>query len=171
MPRGNIGVVLVFFTGICYARARLTPAEKFALGRPVACNSLSDKGRCEYNITRYFYHPARRICQRFIYGGCDGNGNNFNNWRDCTLRCGKWYRPQKDICIDPPSNVYCPYWPTFADMWFFNYKTRKCELFLYNHCTNDQNVFATCLECKEACQRHMVDLQTCPGENCTCTSK
>ncbi|KAL1443095.1 hypothetical protein MTO96_046119, partial [Rhipicephalus appendiculatus] len=74
-----------------------------------------------------------------------------------------WYRPERDICLDPPSNIYCPYWPTFADMWFFNYKTRKCELFLYNGCTTDQNVFATCLECKEACQRHMVVLQSMSG--------
>ncbi|XP_075721496.1 BPTI/Kunitz domain-containing protein-like isoform X1 [Rhipicephalus microplus] len=172
MPRGIIVTVLVFFASICNARAaRLTPEQKFALGRPVACKFPSDKGRCEYNLTRYFYNARTRFCSAFLYGGCDGNGNNFNTLRDCRIRCGKWYNPKKDICLDPPLNIWCPYWPTFSDMWYFDYEKKQCVMFLYNGCTNDQNVFSSCLECKKACQRHMKTLQTCPGENCTCNAE
>ena len=34
-------------------------------------------GRCRKYIERYFYSPTDQSCQKFGYGGCEGNANNF----------------------------------------------------------------------------------------------
>uniref|UniRef100_A0A663FK36 BPTI/Kunitz inhibitor domain-containing protein n=1 Tax=Aquila chrysaetos chrysaetos TaxID=223781 RepID=A0A663FK36_AQUCH len=31
--------------------------------------------------------PANRTCQRFIYGGCQGNKNNYQHEEECLKRC------------------------------------------------------------------------------------
>ncbi|XP_051174695.1 trypsin inhibitor-like [Leptopilina boulardi] len=44
-------------------------------------------GPCEALIRRYGYVPSVRACQQFIYGGCDGNANNFRTKNECERFC------------------------------------------------------------------------------------
>ncbi|XP_051174694.1 trypsin inhibitor-like [Leptopilina boulardi] len=44
-------------------------------------------GPCRARIPRYGYVPSEKSCRQFIYGGCDGNENNFK-WRvECENFC------------------------------------------------------------------------------------
>lgn len=46
-------------------------------------------------IPRYYYNTRTHTCKRFIYGGCQGNANNFETIAECKSSCmGK-----KPICI------------------------------------------------------------------------
>ena len=51
------------------------------------CKLSPDPGPCEAAITRYFYNPTSKQCETFIYGGCEGNDNNFQSLLECELEC------------------------------------------------------------------------------------
>ncbi|XP_043914619.1 papilin-like [Protopterus annectens] len=51
------------------------------------CKLNSDPGRCYGFFPRYFYNSTSQTCEKFIYGGCGGNGNNFDNEEECLQTC------------------------------------------------------------------------------------
>ena len=58
---------------------------------------------CRAAIDRYFYNPESVACEQFIYGGCEGNGNNFETLEQCRARCqGEYYnnRATKSLHIN-----------------------------------------------------------------------
>ena len=44
-------------------------------------------GPCRAAIPRHFYNAERGECESFIYGGCNGNENNFERAGDCEAMC------------------------------------------------------------------------------------
>ncbi|CAM4545777.1 unnamed protein product [Lepidochelys kempii] len=59
------------------------------------CRLPPEQGPCKGRIPRYFYNPASRTCESFIYGGCKGNKNNFKTKAECVRACrppGAWDR-------------------------------------------------------------------------------
>ena len=48
-------------------------------------------GRCEAMIPRYFFNSESHRCEKFSYGGCQGNGNRFSTLKDCQISCGKLF--------------------------------------------------------------------------------
>nr|P0DJ50.2 RecName: Full=Kunitz-type serine protease inhibitor BmKTT-2; AltName: Full=Delta-KTx 3.1; Flags: Precursor [Mesobuthus martensii] len=53
----------------------------------VDCTLPSDTGRCKAYFIRYFYNQKAGECQKFVYGGCEGNSNNFLTKSDCCKQC------------------------------------------------------------------------------------
>jgi tissue factor pathway inhibitor len=45
------------------------------------------KGPCKAKLTRHFYNTATGNCEEFIYGGCNGNKNNFETIEECQKAC------------------------------------------------------------------------------------
>ncbi|XP_040977652.1 putative Kunitz-type serine protease inhibitor isoform X2 [Aquila chrysaetos chrysaetos] len=58
-----------------------------ALSRPKPTPPTMVTGPCCASFLRWYYSPANRTCQRFIYGGCQGNKNNYQHEEECLKRC------------------------------------------------------------------------------------
>ncbi|XP_075818980.1 eppin-like [Microtus pennsylvanicus] len=63
------------------------------------CSLPKDSGYCLAYFPRWFYNKENSTCQLFIYGGCQGNNNNFQSQSLCQNVCQKtkWF-------LDPPTN-------------------------------------------------------------------
>ena len=53
------------------------------------CSLPAETGPCRAYIPRYFYNSTSMKCERFIYGGCLGNANNFRSEEECEGCCGE----------------------------------------------------------------------------------
>lgn len=45
------------------------------------------QGFCLAGFTKFAYHAERNLCEKFIYGGCDGNANRFDTLEECEFVC------------------------------------------------------------------------------------
>eukprot|EP01084_Bolivina_argentea_P167406 290547_1 len=46
-------------------------------------------GRCRASIPRWYFDSNTGVCQSFVYGGCNGNKNNFESKEKCQIICEK----------------------------------------------------------------------------------
>lgn len=45
------------------------------------------KGPCKQRFEKYYFDQNIKKCRPFIYGGCNGNANNFINLKECQNNC------------------------------------------------------------------------------------
>lgn len=57
--------------------------------KPEFCRLSAEKGPCLGRWTRYFYNESADDCSVFLFGGCDGNENNFHSILACRVICQK----------------------------------------------------------------------------------
>uniref|UniRef100_A0A8D0BUG5 Uncharacterized protein n=1 Tax=Salvator merianae TaxID=96440 RepID=A0A8D0BUG5_SALMN len=69
--------------------------------RPEICFLPADRGPCKAYKSHFFYNPDSNQCEKFIYGGCQGNENNFETLQKCRDTCvekpGICPRPNRDL--------------------------------------------------------------------------
>ena len=53
------------------------------------CLQPKDVGPCKAAKKRWFFNKKTGKCEKFTYGGCHGNGNNFNSKKKCKNICGQ----------------------------------------------------------------------------------
>nr|XP_003226822.3 PREDICTED: uncharacterized protein LOC100562249 [Anolis carolinensis] len=70
--------LLFFWAGLSYANKN----EKRDF-----CILPSETGVCKMYIPRFFFNPTTKKCEKFIYGGCGGNKNNFETEKECLRAC------------------------------------------------------------------------------------
>jgi hypothetical protein len=49
------------------------------------CHLPKKTGPCRGSFNKYFYNGATGQCERFTYGGCKGNENNFDTKAECEV--------------------------------------------------------------------------------------
>ena len=62
------------------------------------CSLPPKTGPCFAYFRRYFYNTTSKQCERFVYGGCRGNENNFETVEECEAKCNG-ERPQYHTLI------------------------------------------------------------------------
>ncbi|XP_074868240.1 uncharacterized protein LOC142022373 [Carettochelys insculpta] len=75
------------------------------------CQLPAAMGPCDADLPRFFYNSSSGACERFLYGGCGGNPNNFVEEAECVQACGGPVRPgicpprardgRADKCVTP----------------------------------------------------------------------
>ncbi|KAK9405053.1 hypothetical protein NXF25_009880 [Crotalus adamanteus] len=92
MSSGGLLLLLGFLT----LWAELTPVS--GRYRPRFCYLPAKPGPCEAYMPRFYYNSTSNKCQRFIYGGCGGNANNFETRDQCHYTCVKRAPTPKFSC-------------------------------------------------------------------------
>ncbi|KAK2181081.1 hypothetical protein NP493_413g02087 [Ridgeia piscesae] len=54
---------------------------------PEKCKLPPKTGRCRAYFRRWFYNVTSGACERFVYGGCQANANNFRKKEQCEEVC------------------------------------------------------------------------------------
>jgi len=85
----------------CVSKGLLTCA------RPDFCAQPSQTGMCRAYFPRFYFNTESNNCESFVYGGCQGNLNNFETSEECNSACaGLRYCnsnvpcPEKIVCDD-----------------------------------------------------------------------
>ncbi|XP_056154598.1 tissue factor pathway inhibitor 2 [Lampris incognitus] len=119
----------------------------FALPSQDACLLPQYKGPCRAKIARFYYNTLTQECEGFNYGGCQGNGNNFESYPECRKTCFRIPKiPQ--ICRLPQKVGPCR---ALLLRYSFNMTTMQCQPFHYGGCQGNNNNFYDVTSCKEYC--------------------
>uniref|UniRef100_A0A8D2KZ50 WAP four-disulfide core domain protein 8 n=1 Tax=Varanus komodoensis TaxID=61221 RepID=A0A8D2KZ50_VARKO len=110
------------------------------------CRLPRDPGPCKAFRTRTFYNVTSKACERFQYGGCGGNKNNFVNPELCL---------RTSLCLRTEKPGSCPVFPAYV--------REPCEKL----CKHDQDCLGALKCCSMMCS--MVCLRPFPGERGACT--
>ena len=133
------------------------------------CALEPDPGPCKACIPSYFYNLATGQCEKFIYGGCEGNENRFSLLEDCLKTCGDPCsliecapgttclvnedtgagKCINDICTLEPDPGPCR---ASIPSYFFNLTTGQCEKFIYGGCEGNENRFSLLEDCRQICE-------------------
>ncbi|XP_054461406.1 tissue factor pathway inhibitor 2-like [Anoplopoma fimbria] len=128
-----------------------------ALSSKGACLLQVDQGPCRAGIKRYYYNTITQKCELFMYGGCQGNANNFKCYEECQKSCFRIPKvPQ--ICRFPKKVGLCR---ALFRNYFFNMATMQCEPFHYGGCQGNSNRFQDLTACKEHCSPRKEVPQIC----------
>ncbi|KAJ7305058.1 hypothetical protein JRQ81_010857 [Phrynocephalus forsythii] len=114
---------------------------------PIICTMTPEKGSCHGQHTRYYYNTESNNCEMFIYGGCLGNGNRFDNIQECLQRC-KRTKAMPIICQISKNPGRCS---QRLIRYYYNQATGRCETFEYSGCGGNANHFHSKEECQNIC--------------------
>ena len=62
-------------------------------------------GRCKAANRRFYFNKETSKCEKFIYGGCGGNANNFGTMADCQKHCSTEKPESEAQCLKITQNV------------------------------------------------------------------
>uniref|UniRef100_A0ABM5G4T9 Papilin-like isoform X2 n=1 Tax=Pogona vitticeps TaxID=103695 RepID=A0ABM5G4T9_9SAUR len=103
-----------------------------------------EPGPCLGSFPRFYYNPVNKTCEKFIFGGCGGNENQFETLIECIWRCRN-----PAICRLPMDHGEGNHSIT---MYHYDPIGTVCEQFTYGGQRGNSNRFATLVECQETCR-------------------
>ncbi|XP_037705449.1 tissue factor pathway inhibitor isoform X3 [Choloepus didactylus] len=153
--------------------------------KPEFCFLEEDAGPCRGYITRYFYYNQSKQCERFKYGGCLGNLNNFDSLEECKNTCEDTLNEfqvddYKTQLVDMNNNSLTPqptksssFWEFHGPSWcltpadrglchanenrfYFNSIIGKCRPFKYSGCGGNENNFTSKKACHRTCKKGFI---------------
>uniref|UniRef100_A0A6B0V2R9 Putative kunitz n=1 Tax=Ixodes ricinus TaxID=34613 RepID=A0A6B0V2R9_IXORI len=113
------------------------------------CSLPKKVGPCRAAMPRYYFDVTTGKCERFIYGGCEANANNFHTLKQCQRTCKEHGHSHHD-CESPKDAGPCL---AYIPRWFFNVDTSECEEFIYGGCQGNYNNYESLEQCQRICAR------------------
>ncbi len=111
------------------------------------CSLPREEGPCRAAIIQWYFNAETRRCERFYYGGCEGNANKFDDRTTCESAC-LLHQLDRNPCNQPkePGNCY-----DYRERWYYDVEDRRCHRFYYSGCKGNDNNFGTFQECNQRC--------------------
>nr|XP_058156500.1 tissue factor pathway inhibitor isoform X3 [Dasypus novemcinctus] len=130
------------------------------------CAMKADNGPCRAMITRFFFNIHTQQCEDFIYGGCEGNQNQFESLEECKEKCiidypkeiskVKLQKEKPEFCFLEEDAGICR---GYITRYFYNNQSKQCERFKYGGCLGNPNNFESLEECEKICKATLDDFQ------------
>uniref|UniRef100_A0A131YTM6 Tissue factor pathway inhibitor n=1 Tax=Rhipicephalus appendiculatus TaxID=34631 RepID=A0A131YTM6_RHIAP len=123
------------------------------LQKPVVkyvCSLGAVVGKCRAAFPRWYFNMTAGRCEKFFYGGCGGNWNNFEKRHKCEEFCQEFLTDPCSQPILPASSKKCPD-EKKQRMFGYNRETGKCESFESSSCRENRNRFSTRKKCLKTC--------------------
>ncbi|XP_015681881.1 tissue factor pathway inhibitor isoform X2 [Protobothrops mucrosquamatus] len=151
--------------------------------KPAFCLLENDPGICRGLIPRYFYNKESQQCEKFQYGGCLGNQNNFKTLQECQNTCHDRVPSTNSLQIDGDRMVFSTISNNSAPLikqdlfllpslcvmpmdrglckanekrFFYNQTTGKCRPFSYTGCGGNENNFTSRKACVQMCKKGFI---------------
>lgn len=121
------------------------------------CQLPKVNGPCKAAFKRFFFNSETSQCEKFIYGGCQGNENNFESLQECKETCESNERflnenieklGLSDFCFYSPEPGPCK---AYFVRYYYDYATGNCENFVYGGCGGNENNFDDLETCIKTC--------------------
>ena len=118
------------------------------------CKLEKQVGPCRDMVERYYFDAKMGTCQKFFFGGCEGNKNNFMTLEDCQGRCSMDYSIpieedfKLEFCFEGKD-------PGEGDgkiqRWYYDHEDGVCKDFEYGGEKGNRNRFLTRQSCESSC--------------------
>ncbi|XP_030254086.1 kunitz-type protease inhibitor 2 isoform X2 [Sparus aurata] len=143
-------------TEIVQVQEKEMSAEDFA----EHCGAEPEVGPCRASFQRWYHDRKTGSCQSFIYGGCNGNKNNFDSKESCVAACTVLVLPSskksdvkdstehKGHCVGTPDPGPCR---AAFTMFYYDASTSTCQSFIYGGCRGNNNRYSSLEECMASC--------------------
>ncbi|CAI5795545.1 carboxypeptidase inhibitor SmCI-like [Podarcis lilfordi] len=116
---------------------------------PRKCTLTPKYGKCSSSLPHFYYDAKSNMCRKFIYSGCGGNGNNFQYYYQCVLKCQQFDPPPK--CKQPLILGDCK---ASKRRYYYDAERKRCFVFIYSGCGSNGNNFDSFRECYEECEKY-----------------
>ncbi|KAI9513680.1 hypothetical protein NQZ68_040578 [Dissostichus eleginoides] len=132
-------------------------AEHFA----ERCGADPEAGPCRAAFQNWFYSRETGSCQTFIYGGCQGNKNNYETKQHCMDTCTVRVLPSSKKDPPPAADKDSEACTVTSDpgpcraafpMFYYDLNTASCQPFLYGGCRGNRNRYSSLEDCMTRCQ-------------------
>lgn len=120
------------------------------------CGLAKEVGSCRNFSVKWFFDSVYGDCNRFWYGGCEGNANRFSSQELCQRACVKPEGPER--CSLPAITGPCN---ASEVAYYFDATRRQCAVFTYGGCLGNTNRFPSLEACQLACLYEEKTLDLC----------
>ncbi|XP_075556796.1 actinia tenebrosa protease inhibitors-like [Dermacentor variabilis] len=118
--------------------------------RPARCFMRPESGNCRAYIPTWYFDPKISKCRVFVYGGCDGNENQFRSEKECQSVCLP-SSERRRVCSPKPRRGLCN---THSYFWYFDPASATCRRYRRHVCDRGSNKFLSCERCVATCTMH-----------------
>ncbi|XP_051900159.1 kunitz-type protease inhibitor 2 [Pristis pectinata] len=144
----------------------LTESEGLSNQDNERCTAPKVVGNCRAAFPRWYFDPKTQTCNPFIYGGCNGNQNNYQSELECLTTCAgqtvvvaksQAHRvanaEDKEYCFAPAVTGKCR---ASFPRWYYDPVSQTCQRFTYGGCRGNKNNYKSEETCLARCSGRTV---------------
>ncbi|XP_067129548.1 papilin-like isoform X2 [Centruroides vittatus] len=117
------------------------------------CKLPKVQGSCSGSFVQWYYSHSTDECVEFMFSGCQGNANRFDDKERCEKYCKITSTPHtQDICTMSRDSGPCLGEYT---QWYYDVSTNSCKKFKYGGCQGNNNRFQSRRDCELRCVKKL----------------